>query len=425
MSTRFLGIFVMFSVFGASHAWGQWESGSDGSDGAFNPAGSVMVDLSLAIPGDALTTPGTGNGVYDATRWVVCFKYTSINVPAGATITFGMHPSGAPVVWLATGNVTIDGRVNLDGEDGIGPNPPIIPYYTRPGPGGFEGGQAGHSGAAGASFGLGPGSSPTNSDSDRGAGASHANIPDQSGCCGSTPLTGPIYGDATGMPLLGGSGGNVPPARPLDRSGGAGGGAILIAAPVQITLGAPGSITAQGGDGTPFFGAGSGGTIRLRAATVSLAAGSQIIGRGGVGGGDGGCGGICGYGGDGRVRIEGSTVNNGGTINGSQSFPGAPSVVFPASPPRLFVTSICGQAVSGDPAWGMKTADVQLNSASACTVNIGATGVPQFNIVEIRVIPARGIIFTVNSTPLSAGGTATANVTFPAGRSEIQLRANW
>jgi len=75
--------------------------------------------------------------------------------------------------------------------------------------------------------------------------------------------------------------------------------------------------------------------------------------------------------------------------------------------------------------WGIKTADVDLNSAGSCTVNIGSVGVPAGNIVTVRVIPARGNIFTVNSSILQANGTATANVTFPAGRSEIQLRTNW
>lgn len=424
------GLFVIVLVAFSSPAWAQWESGSDGSDGAFSPAASVVVDLSLAIPGDALTTPGSGNGVYDAARWVVCFKYTSITVPAGATITFGMHPSGAPVVWLAQGDVTINGRVDLDGEDNVqGPNIPIIPYFTRPGPGGFEGGQAGHSGAAGASFGFGPGTSQTNSDNIRGAGASHATTPDQSGCCGSTPLTGPIYGNETGMPLLGGSGGNVAPNN-LNPSGGAGGGAILIAAPILITVGGSGSIAVQGGNGFGLAGAGSGGTIRLRAETITLANGSQIIGRGGIGGGDGGCGGTCEYGGHGRVRIEASVVNNLGTINGSQSFPGAPSPVFPAAQPRLWVESVCGQAAPADPEWGIKTADIDINSAVACSVQIRATGVPAGNIVTVRVIPARGNIITANSTILTGGGggaplTASANITFPAGRSEIQLRTNW
>lgn len=439
MQVRRLGGLAVVGLL-ACPAWAQWESGSDGSDGAYSPAISTQVDLSLAASlcdcdqGGVLNdpcrwdcpSPVAGRGVYDAQQWVVVFKYTTVNVPSGVTITFGMHPSGAPVAWLATGDVTINGRVDLDGEDAVPGNPPIIPYYTRPGPGGFEGAQAGHSGAVAGSFGLGPGSSPTNP-SNVGAAASHASV--GGGCTGGTGL---IYGNSSGMPLLGGSGGNVDPEE-IEASGGAGGGAILIAAPVQVTLGAVGSVTAQGGS---FFfincnapiraGSGSGGTIRMRAATVSLAAGSQIIGKGGDG-----CGGACGSanGGDGWVRIEASTVMNNGTINGNQSFPGAPSVVFPAAPPQLYVTAVCGQSAPADPMWGIKTADIDLNTASACTVNIAGTGMPVGSIIVVRAIPARGNVISVNSTPMvDAGGglrTATASVTFPAGRAELQLRANW
>ncbi len=358
------------------------------------------------------------------------YKYTIVDVPSGVTITFGQHPSGAPVVWLATGNVTVNGRVNLDGEDGLQANPPIIPYYTRPGPGGFQGGQVGHPGAGSAgSFGLGPGSAPVLApdcgSGTNGFGASHAPVPAE--CVGSG--AGLLYGNVGVMPLLGGSGGNAD-----DNTGGvgagAGGGAILVAAPTQVTVGAVGSITAEGGAGPggpgfSYAGSGSGGAIRLRAETVSLSSGSQLVGRGGTGAGFS-------TGGNGRVRIEAGTVNNGGTINGSQSIVNAPSVVFPAAPPpQLYVTSVCGQSAPSDPMWGINSADIDLNSASACTVNIEATGMPVGTIVVVRAIPARGSIISVNSTPMAdAGGglrtaTATASVTFPAGRAELQLRANW
>ncbi len=438
------GLLGLMVVALSGPAWAQWQSESDGSDGTFNPAGNIVVELGQAATlcdcdnGGVLNdpcrwdcpSPDPGKGVYDATNWVVVYKYSSINIPAGVTVTFNMHPSGAPVAWLATGNVTINGQVTLDGEDGAPANPPIIPYYTRPGPGGFEGAQADHSGSGAKSFGLGPGSSPTNPATGVGvgAGASHANS--APGCNQGTP-TGSAYGNTSGMPLMGGSGGNEDPDE-FSSAGGAGGGAILIAAPALLSIGTAGLITAQGGDSrgggigsNNLSGGGSGGTIRLRAETVSVAAGGQINARGGVGSLINCCGNICATGADGWVRIEASTVNNSGTISGSQSFPGAPSPVFAASPPRIFITSICNQSVSSDPMWGMKTADVELNSATACTVNIGSIGVPANTIVQVRVIPARGNIITANSTLLTVGGTATASVTFPAGRSEIQLRANW
>ena len=91
--------------------------GSDGLSGTFNPVSSVQIDLSLAITGD-LSTPGNVNGVYDPVRWAVIFKYASVNIPAGVTVTFESLPSRAPVVWLVQENATVNGSVNLDSSPG-------------------------------------------------------------------------------------------------------------------------------------------------------------------------------------------------------------------------------------------------------------------------------------------------------------------
>jgi len=91
--------------------------------------------------------------------------------------------------------------------------------------------------------------------------------------------------------------------------------------------------------------------------------------------------------------------------------------------------TFCGEAGSTDPGGGILTTDVDLSVTGACTIDIEATGIPVGTSVSVRVIPARGNVITATSTPLAdAGGgllTATASVTFPSGRSEVQLRANW
>lgn len=107
--------------------------GSDGLSGNFNPASSVQVDLSLATTGD-LSTPGTVNGVYDPVRWAVIFKYASVNIPAGVTVTFESLPSRAPVVWLVQENATVNGSVNLDSSPGN-----ATAQRSPRGPGGFAG----------------------------------------------------------------------------------------------------------------------------------------------------------------------------------------------------------------------------------------------------------------------------------------------
>ncbi len=341
---------------------------SDRTDGAFSPAVTAVVDRSLAASlcdcdaGEILNdpcrwdcpSPVAGRGVYDAQQWAVVFKHSTVDVPSGVTITFGMHPSGAPAVWLATRNVTISGTLNLDGEGfwtgNPVQNPPIIPYYTRPGAGGFQGGQHSTLGQSEPrSFGLGPGSSPTYTvGRDLGTGASYATV---STACFREGSSGATYGNAGIVPLIGGSGGNSSqtPGAASGAAGGAGGGAMLIVSDTQVSLASSGVIRARGGDDSSAGngssgGPGSGGAIRLRSETVSLASGSLVSV---IGGFTGSC---AVYGGsNGRVRVEANTITNLGTIEGSQSFPGAPSVVFPTAPPQLYVTSVCGQSAPTDP----------------------------------------------------------------------------
>ena len=83
--------------------------GADGSDGALNITANTVIDLSQAVTGawDANNSANVGKGVYDPAKWAVVFKYASVTVATGATVTFTNHPSRAPVVWLVSGNATI------------------------------------------------------------------------------------------------------------------------------------------------------------------------------------------------------------------------------------------------------------------------------------------------------------------------------
>ena len=78
------------------------------------------------------STPGAG--VYDPNQWAVVFKYSSVIVDGVYTVTFKNHPSHAPVVWLVSGDVTLAGEVNLDGQPWV-----YAPALAEPGPGGFRG----------------------------------------------------------------------------------------------------------------------------------------------------------------------------------------------------------------------------------------------------------------------------------------------
>ena len=113
--------------------------GANGTDGALNLTANTVIDLSQAVTGawDNDNTANAGKGVYDPAKWAVVFKYTEVNIAAGATVTFKNHASRAPVVWLVSGNVKIEGSVSLNGQSAQ--PAPILP---EPGPGGFRGGAA-------------------------------------------------------------------------------------------------------------------------------------------------------------------------------------------------------------------------------------------------------------------------------------------
>lgn len=95
---------------GTAHAF-QISLGSDGSYGAIN----VTSDTVLTTPAD---------GVFHA---------TTITVAAGATLSFTKNELNTGIVLLATGDVVIDGTIDVSGQDGVGVTP------GQGGPGGFAG----------------------------------------------------------------------------------------------------------------------------------------------------------------------------------------------------------------------------------------------------------------------------------------------
>lgn len=369
-----------------------FDSGSDGSDGAFSPQFSMVIDLADAATASWNTpSPVSGNGVYDPQQWAVVFKYTTIDIPPKVIVTFKNHPSGAPVIWLASGDVNIDGQIKLDGSSAALFASP--PSYAAPGPGGFTGGLRFSGSTPPASGGFGPGGG--NQDS----GGNYSSS----------------YGNVNIVPLIGGSGGGG-----NQNGGGAGGGAILIASSTIIDIGASGSVTANGGSVLEGAGgAGSGGAIRLVANQVGGQ--GQLRARPGSGFYSGQ---------NGRIRIDADvvTLTDLGIPNWITDL--APMPVFPAvNAPILQVTTIAGQPVPTDPDATIYTTETILNTGLPVTVGIEARNIPASTTVNVRVVPARGAPFTVTSTPLvqQGGGVLTANatVTFPSGKSEIQLRANW
>ncbi|MEY3143561.1 MAG: hypothetical protein RLY21_2054 [Planctomycetota bacterium] len=205
----------------AAPASAQFSVPSDGSDGAFNPTSNITIDLGTAKTAP-WNTPADYNlqGVYDPEQWFVVYKFTSVNIPAGVTVTFKNHPKNPPVVWLVQGDVTINGTIELVGQ---------LPFsvFAKGGPGGFRGAWHGYGGPYTNHFGWG------------------ASVPGNAGC----------------FPLIGGRGGVNG-----YYGGCGGGGAILVASNTRITGG--GTINASGNS---YYGpAGGGGMVRLVAPSTAL-----------------------------------------------------------------------------------------------------------------------------------------------------------
>ncbi|MHC4064706.1 MAG: hypothetical protein ACYSUI_09425 [Planctomycetota bacterium] len=449
MKTRSFCLLVALSLT-VSPAWAQFDSGSDGSDGPLDITTNTVIDLSQAASmcdcdeGGVLDddcrwdcpSPVLGQGVYDAVQWAVVFKYTTISIDAAATVTFLNHPKNPPVVWLATGDVTIDGVIILDGEAGGVENG--TPFFSRPGPGGFSGGQNALPAEPESSAGFGPGGAPdvASGQSVFGSQASYGG-PGFAGNCNTTPVgpSGLTYGNLPVFPLIGGSGASSSRGDAVGGGGsdggggGAGGGAILIATNTSITHN--GDLRALGGDGGfGKGGGGSGGAIRLLARDSIAGQGSMQA----FGGLLPGCGPPPSnpVGGDGRIRLEAPVI----TVppsNPAFTTTVTPLAVFPdfaTDAPKLWVADVDAVPVPADPFAGIATADVIIDTVGDSTITIQATNIPAGTTVQVRAVRERGPVVTATSTPLTDPGgglpfEATATLALPGGATEIQLRANW
>ena len=355
---------------------------SDGSDGELHVTADTTIDLSQAVDGtwDADNTAHAGQGIYDADQWAVVFKYSSVTIDPGATLTFTNHSSRAPVVWLVNGDVVIGGTVSLNGSNYVAP-----PGLSEPGPGGFRGGTAYYTAGVGASAGMGPGGGGASSESSgAGAGGSYGSKGDGN--------SGPTYGNPSLLPLIGGSGG-AGDWNDQSPAGGAGGGAILIACSGTLTI--DGAITANGGNGGTvswyaLSGGGSGGGIRLIAAT--LAGNGRIEALGGSGAKAGGLG---------RIRIERTVATGDAQVTPDPSVvpleDGATPVIWPpADAPTVKIVSIGGQAVPDDPraSFGALGADTTISETDTTEIVVETTNVEEAAQVFVRVTPRSNATYT-------------------------------
>lgn len=405
---------ALATLFGASPVHGQvFSSGSTGTDGPFNPTCAPRpCTVTVALP---------ESGV---------FNFTTVVIPDEVIVKFTRNSRNTSVTILATGDIQIDGMIDISGESALdGPFGPTMP--GRGGPGGFDGGLGGRAGtflsSRAGSAGLGPGG---------GLGADPGGLAGgggfrTAGCCGTA--SGPTYGVHTLLPVIGGSGGGGAAGDETrdGHGGGGGGGAILIASSGTISLPVSGSgavtssIMANGGHGSgdsPFVvfggGCGAGGGVRLvanritgHAATIALSPGTRC---------SQGSNSFEGRGGSGRVRVEAYQLDVVVPLEFSRGTPG------PLSVPALRITSVGGIAAP-DGAQGTMVANPDIvlapDTPNPVIVGLSASGVPAGTIVELRVA-SEGVATrsTTTSTPLTGtldASTATATISLPNGTSVI------
>jgi len=405
---------VMPIVFLANIAAAQFNSGSTGADGGLNLVnmGTIVFDpVALGIDAD-------NDGI---------FHFTTVNIGPGVTVQLTVDKLGnRPVYWLASGNVQIDGVVDISGNAGY--SAPAARVAAAPGPGGGAGGvgQASNGLPAqpGEGFGGGYGYGNSVCSSTLPGDASHAST--------GTFCSVPPYGNPFLSPLLGGSGGGGGAAAGSSGGGGggAGGGALLIASSGTLTV--SGAVLSNGGNGGagsdgcnsqfPFGGGGSGGAIRLIASTVTGNGTLQ------ANGGFRGAGCSSNVGSFGRIRIESYHQEFSGGASPALAF-SAPNVIFPsANSPTVRVVSVAGVSVPPNPTGSFTVPDITISDGGSVSIEIEAHNIPLGTPVYLKLVPETGTLVEAVSAGLAGtfeSSTATATATVPAGFSRFYVQANW
>jgi len=391
--TTLVAIFALSIAAFVPSLFAQLSIPSDGSDGALNITSNTVIDLSRAATG-TWSIPASGNGIYDPVQWAVVFKYSSINIANGATVTFANHYANPPVIWLVQSNVTLNGTVSVNGNNGVNGNggPIADPGETLlnpPGPGGFRGG------AYDPSIGIGDGLGP-------GGGAADL--------CGSCPDASYLgsYGNPQILPLIGGSGEGAR-NNCNNGSGGSGAGAILIAAGGTVTVN--GLVTAFPGYGVCGGDTAAGGGIRIVA--------SQILGNGSINTAP-----------EGRIRIETTNLSPQLTItpNIDPVAPNSPPAIFPpTNAPTVSIVMVGGLNAPSDPQALVTAApDIGIQTNSPVTVVLQTQNFPTTGTVALRVVPVFASSWVTNATFASGNSTsATWQLTaqIPLGYCVLQAHA--
>lgn len=369
-------------------------SGSTGTDGPLTYAANLGT---VYFPPSALSP--RSNNIYN---------FTTITIGAGTTVRLSGWLISSPVYWLATGDVSINGTLDLSGGPGHIPYDPSSRAPSEPGAGGYSGGLA-HLGAGqNATAGNGPGGGPA---------------PGSDPFAGGGTYSGSYYL----QPLVGGSGGAGGGCTPGCGGGGGGGGAILIASSTKITIAATGRLNALGGDAVGNGGAGgSGGAVRLvsnsitNSGLVHVCGGNPVDSR------------FAGVGGGGIIRFEAFSFGSnpiGNCPNGGSLGRAVASIPYNLALPvggssTISVTKVNGVTINANPFF---FPDVTINTGVSVPVVVSGVNVPPGTTGNLYIFsenaPDQTFPFTLTGT--LAATTATVNVPYPIGGSRGFAKAVW
>jgi hypothetical protein len=363
---------VLLCAVALPHARGA--SFQSGSTGAYGPL-DITADTTLDVPGDGM------------------FHCTTITVAQDATLRFNRNPLNTPVHLLATGDVAINGVIDVSGGGSPGG------FVGGPGgPGGFDGGPGGFStvgqvlpGGAG----LGPGAGRSGNSTAGNAAAAGAGAYGTRTQIWLDNRDGQTYGTALLIPLLGGSGGGGVDGN-RDAGGGGGGGAILIASSTIIRVHTTGSVVSRGGVGwTPNStgNGGSGGGIRLLAPRVYGTGTLDVRGSGYASLNSGNLSGA------GRIRIDSIfpyEPTSPGQDNIGFAFQpssvtsiGRAMLVFPPNNPRLDILQAAGRAIA-EGNNGPVFVELPFGSNTNQTVTVQARDFARDVPIRVVLTPAAG-----------------------------------
>jgi hypothetical protein len=386
-------LFLALTV--SSHVLAQpFSSGSTGSDGA----------LSITAPGVTYLDPVAMNLNPQHNN---IFNFTTINIANGSILKISEYRLHGAVYFLAQGDVTINGVIDLRGDNSPGPTATVAeqsPVFA--GSGGYSGGLGGI---------LGDANHPALAGNGPGGGAA--------GTSGAVNCTAAAFTpDRYLVPLGGGSGGGGSLANgQVGAQGGSGGGALLIASSTTIRLdGAGGSVNglfdgdiyASGGSG-PCGGAGGG--VRLVANSIIGANNFTVTAQGGQNSGA-----------SGLIRLEANSINFGCNNVSGNCIASVPFALnLPTAPPAVvMVASINGVAINANP---FSFPDTTINSTTSVPVVINATNLPTTATVTLYLLsdsaPNQSIPVTMQGN--STASSATISVPFPSGATRGFVKATW